>query len=257
MGERLQPSVILATTFIGLAVLLIGVSSAIHGLVVSRSDVPQGYDTVGFEFNFWPPTAGYTVHSTDTQIYTGEDASGIIYWDYDEGDSHYYGFEIPYGSGPGLRVWLFRNNSDYNPSSGEWDEWANDFFVITRHTQDWPVFNVRKFVVPFETVLANMEGNSSMCSGHTGKVNCTLFINCTTDLQVALYSNEGYTIRMATGLGEMLQTTSVWTIMGQILGMKLPGCHWVVDLLIAIPFWASIGFIAVTLILRAIPFVGD
>lgn len=263
--ESLHGSFIIVSTFIGLGIVLIGLTSSIQYYGISRSDYLQGWETIGgLEYSKWLPTYGYNVTPNDTQI--DNDAINhpfhLAEYHYNDPD-YYYAFNVPYGSGHAVRVFVIRNNSGFDPGSNKWWERDEDFFLLTRLTNDWPYPNTRVATVPFNDLIEHAgEGgavsdyNYSMAAVMLGKLNCTLFVNSASNLSERLYANDNYTLRIGTEFGTQLGRASMWTVLGQLLTMRLPQVHWAVQAVLAIPIWAGIGFMAVTIISRFIPFIG-
>lgn len=252
-AEPLQASVILAATFVGVFVLLVSWVGDLSSISTERSETPEGWETIGLSVDFWDPSTGYLVAPSDPQIHTKEYPLSYTFPPKYDDEDNYYGFDYPYDDVPGIRVWVFRENIKYEEGALDWYKIARDFFLITRHTQDWPFVNVRKLVVPFESVLEQAEDNRSMISGFLGNADVSLFINATGNLALCLYSDSGYTIRIGTAFGENLGKTGLFSTLGRLLTMRLPDCHPVVNAILAIPFWAAIGYIALSLILRIVP----
>lgn len=50
---------------------------------------------------------------------------------------------------------------------------------------------------------------------------------------------------------------NAWNLVGMLLIFQLPDVHWVVNVLLSLPFWVCIAYLIFVLILKAIPFVGD
>lgn len=69
---------------------------------------------------------------------------------------------------------------------------------------------------------------------------------------------ESGTLYCLIGLGveDAVAKINAWNIVGQLLTFQLPDVHPVLNLLIAIPIYACIAYLAYRLILLAIPFVG-
>lgn len=52
-----------------------------------------------------------------------------------------------------------------------------------------------------------------------------------------------------------IASTSMWTLIGQMLTARLPTVHPAIQYLIAVPMWVGVGFIVFTLVSRMIPFI--
>jgi hypothetical protein len=50
--------------------------------------------------------------------------------------------------------------------------------------------------------------------------------------------------------------SSMWTVLGQMLTAQIPDVHPIINILIAVPFWAAIGFMAIMIVSRFIPLIG-
>jgi hypothetical protein len=256
--------------------MLIGITSQVTSMGdMGHEDITEGWDVIGgWAYDLWlndlATEDGYLVETTDTQIADQQD-----YWDvgaryclsheyyYDDEDL-YYGFEIPYGSGSGIRVYIWRNNPDYVEGSIEWYQTAQDFFLITRHHVQWglAVHHINKVVIPFHEVYDDIEnqgiGNATQQWFKLGRVsNTTLLLNSTSEtdtLQECIENNDGYTLNIGTLWGEQIADSSMWTTLGQLLSMRLPDCHPIINALLAIPFWAAIAIIAFKVIAEIMPF---
>jgi len=259
--EDLIKPFMIVITFIGLSALLITISSPSQYWSSVNQEIVEGWETVGLQYEFWDNN--YTVTDSDTQIHDGVNPWDIyhVVVEYDDPDNFYY-FDLPdyYPSGPAIRVAIFRNNPAYDLGDTNWWETSENCFIVSRSTQDWPFINIRKAVVPFsELEVSTLSNNRSYASFNLGEVNATIFITAMDeDFSVAesLYMNENYNIKIGTAVGQNIGSTSMWTALGQLLTLKLPNCHPVVNALLAIPLWAGIGFMAVMIVSRFIPFIG-
>lgn len=247
--------------FIGITAILITASASIQDYATVTEEHLEGWDTVGgLTYNMWTPTSGRTVTPNDTQIDTSDinNPYHTLSYHYDDA-SRFYAFAAPYGESHDVRVFVFRNSSDYHSGSDHYWEQAYDFFLVTR-TQNWWFWTVpRVAVVPFTTLIAHkIDNNRSSISVMLDKTNVTLFVsttNTTGSLASRLYQDDNYTIGIGTRLGEALGSASMWTVLGQLLTMRLPDTHPVIQLVLAIPFWAGLGFMAITIVSRFIPFI--
>jgi len=268
MAEQMTKPFIIILTFIATSAMLITITSEVTSWNYNpKSDeLLEGWETIGgFDYNFWlnddDLTTGYDVDPADDAVNDLQDSLlETDLWlktEYDEGDD-YYKFEPPYGNSPEIRVWIIRNNTCYRDGSTLWWRLAEDFFLLTRHTQQWPINNVRRAVIPFDDVFrSDLSDNRTYVSVKLGQLsNVTLFLNASSDLAEAIQYNFNYTVRIGTPFGTQIATASMWTALGQLLTLRLPNCHPALNALMAIPLWAGIGFLAVTIVSRFIPFVG-
>jgi len=58
------------------------------------------------------------------------------------------------------------------------------------------------------------------------------------------------------GFDKVNTSINAWNIVGSLLFFQMPDVHPLINLVIAIPIWAAIGYLVYVLILKAIPFVG-
>lgn len=263
--ESLMGPIIFCTVMLIVSSFLV---SQVMAMKVQVDEPLEGYDTIGgLEYNMWTLTQG------------GECNSTLIYdnaWDVTHPTGGIYAdlhpmatFEKPEGSGDSVSevtVFVVRNNTFYggDPITG----WLNDrtyketmyldMFIL--HTVTGPWYWTKNYwaFIPFEKVDRNQDGNASSTFTKL-KHNFTLFIYSDADqfsFTTNLYSNN-FNISLGVILGaDLVGRQSFWTILGQLLTLQLPNMNTTMRFLIAIPLWTTLGFVAVTLVSRFVPFIG-
>jgi hypothetical protein len=128
----------------------------------------------------------------------------------------------------------------------EWGWWSNDEIAIS-----------------FQRLISSQStgDNVSIVSFWLHNNNYTLFVTTPGPPEFhTLFINLGsFNVRVGLLLDddfESLKKASMWTILGQLMTASIPDVHPVVNYFISVPFWASVGFLAVMVVRAFIPFLG-
>jgi len=266
-SESILGPIVFGITAIGVCLILVSQVNLLGALGESsrQSDLPSGYDIIGgWEYDVWDPTGGYYCngsrisnhypdHTIDDPLeiylsggmYWAEMAS---FWNDDRG--------IAEGDRDEVNVFVIENNTILSPGSGDIARVYEDFIWIEQNTGNWWGEKWRRAAISYDEVYSNIEENESVINFMLGKLNLTLVISSSADFYYNFTVARNYTIRIATVWGESnVGSTSMWSMVGRLLTGQWPSVEWPWSMMLALPFWAMITVIAITLISRFIPLI--
>lgn len=157
-----------------------------------------------------------------------------------------------------IRMWVIRDNFWYSALSvNKWTMYSDylGFQMNLEHIPTLP-YTSKTAAIPFETIIetANYEENTSEID-FTLNADYTLFISTGPGMLISdgLWMNE---FNMSIGWSLNLSATasaSPWGLVGQILTFSIPNVSPLINLLIGIPIYMTIGFLVVAVISRFVP----
>jgi len=242
---------VFVAVFIIIAALLISLmhTSIVAGRDEGSFDLYEGTSIIqGREYAMLGPAGGYNFTSADAlEDWHHDDAESVFFEDADvTGDTVeaqlVMGHEVPL-------VNLFSDEDDK----------YGDFLIFYT---EWGLFSNDEKALSFPMIIAAQgEGNLSTLSIWLHKDNYTVFVQTPGPAEFhTLFVNMGsFNVRIGILLDEdfeSLKKASMWTILGQLMTASIPDVHPVVNYFIAVPFWASVGFLAVMVVRAFIPFLG-
>ena len=242
----------------------------------ANEEVLEGYDVIGgLAYTLWEPVDGknvtaYYEYNTDWQVtrnsYTwknppiGSMPSPTSATFYKVGGSS--------SDTSAIKAWLVRNNTDWDDDDrmAYWGGYPtgdkiHDFIYLRQgYKTGWfhDVLHYKVAVIPFDRILADYEHETNMSVISMNlKHNVTLFVTAVG----ANFTNDLFNNSVSLGLGvqfgsESVKANSMWTILGQLLTVRLPDVHPVIQFLIAAPFWIGISYVAMVIVRSFIPFLG-
>lgn len=250
---------IFLATFIGITILLVQqMSTFITSVDPGDFQQLQGYSVIGGrQYVAWEPVEGYnvtmanTTHSfqaavashgsvpaNKTLVFTSAEDDNDIIWGMVRGNEYYGSSWLEY-PGPQKHT-LFL-----------------DYFWIYQD-QGWGDRPLR--VISYDTIIEHQVGvlNESLVEFGLSGHKYALWVR--TPGNGAAHStyieNNVFNVALVYPVIDEDAKVSMWTILGQILTLQLPDTHWFVQIIMAIPLWASIGFMAFLIIRSVIPLLG-
>jgi hypothetical protein len=252
--ETLLPLFVMAASVL---VAIIVLSGAIGSMLARNTptaywEYAEGYELIGgVQYSYIAPTKGYNVteanHTNDVE---DDDASQKL--------------QFTYGSWDYFTIRLI-HNVDKMKVAENFEEMTKyrDFVAIHVKASQSSTSTADKWrAISYDKILSNtIMGNTSFGYLTIFKTNFTIILTTNG-------TNEGehhnlvwagqYNIRVAVNTdiaGSAEMNASMWTILGQILTLQLPDVSPTVNLLLAVPIWAAMGFMVFTIFSRVIPFI--
>jgi len=238
----------------------------------------EGYEVIGgLAYTIWDPELGVNV----TAIYEYDDDWHVSSSDSDAENPPYYHMPSPESasfsnpdsgsSTSDVKIWVVRNNTPpWNANTiSIWKskyptgDRIQDFLYLRQgHKEGWLHPTLLRYdvaVIPFAKIIANYQADSNMSIIPLDlKHNITVFLTAwgPGNFTENLYNNS-FCLGMAVQYGtEEVKKASMWTILGQMLTLQLPGVHPAINFIIAAPFWTAIAYVAVEFVRSFIPFLG-
>ena len=251
IGEAgLAGAFVLLATFIGVGAVIIGstMDLARSNLINDAGDWSylEGYQIIGeIEYNMSAPILGWNA--------TGLNATDV--WDHEADENLHFVSEYEE-----ITVGIIRDNDlygylyhglprdetlyqDFFMMFAEWGWWSND---------DTPI--------SFDAVVENQVplSNQSATPFYLHNVKYSLVITTpgtTADFETDLYSGIfNVKIGIPTWGTDSLSSTSMWTVIGQLMTASLPDVHPVINIMLAIPFWSAMVVMVYLLVVKLVPF---
>ena len=253
--EALLPLFVMAASMlIAIIVLSTAIASAIaRNAPTGRWDQPEGWELIGgVAYANLEPTGGYTVtaynHTENPYTDNASRELNFIYTDWEY-----------------ISVRLVRNCSVTKPfTHGDEDKKYDDFVYIHAKRDSGWFAGDRYVAIPFEALMANfIQNNVSYSYFSVFKTNFTVILETATNnsnpadhINAVWFGNYNTAIAFNTEVSDSdRMSSSMWTILGQILTLQLPDVNRVVNLLLAVPIWAALGFMVFTIFSRVVPFI--
>ena len=242
--ETLLPIIVFCATFIGVGALLISL------MPVSEEQgnytVSEGYTIIGTtEYLLYDPFYGYNITAGNVSSTYADRETFLFTNDTISGDERELYVIRDYE--PTLDADQFSAGEDYVMVQVYWGSWYNAHWSSVK--------------ISYATIAANQIAgtNQSVTSfSCTGWQNEALII--TTSGNHTTFPNlfwaDTYNVMMGQyDVPTDLASTTMWGIIRQLLTASLPNIHPIINILIAIPFWACIGFMVFTIVSRMIPWI--
>ena len=168
----------------------------------------------------------------------------------------------------GWNVWFIRH-SGYGLMVRLYDRFL--FFEYNVRGMQWSDANgikVSKYdtyyldYLPFNQLDANYDNKTRICNflvSRSGDATFRVYFgfNTTTyDLPSEALVANVLDILFCIGFDQLNTSTNAWNLISMILFFQMPEVHPVINAVVAIPLWISIGYLTYVLILKALPFVG-
>jgi len=257
-AEKITHIVVLLITFIGVTSLLLGIITPLIILADKGSySELRDYEIIGGEpYSFWMPEYDITSANVTNEAWVDIDTDLCFYYDLEEGYEDYDN-RTPF--------FVVRNNINYDPdwllthpfySTIVYRHIYNDFIYIF---QSYGWYSKRAIAFSYDDIIFNQitTSNYSVNNFAFGDLGFTLFVTTpgiADDFSADLWDNN-FKLKLGISHFPKYEEISIWSSIGQILTLSLPGLIYPLNLLIGIVFWATIGIVALTLISRFIPFI--
>jgi len=243
MADELYPKIMLLTTFLGTtSILFFGIAPIIQsGQVVND---PTGYmDTIqipGESFYSPNPFAVDNASVKDHYSYTHESAT----------------FTSPVAHRHDIAAWIVRDNDYYDAIQPRY-AWANDYKDCILFEMNYGIFNTKhkNAAVSYEAIVEqfDVKVNYSEVDFKLNS-NYNLFISTGPgySFPIGLYANQ---FNMSIGwLWNMSDAVSAspWALIGQIMTFSIPDVGYIMNLIIGIPVYLTMGFLLLAIISRFI-----
>jgi len=210
-----------------------------------------GYNVIGDRTYFTKyPQAGYNITPNNISSTLDQENDKVLtYWTSDPDEKDRY------------QVGVVRNNTDYR----DWwvgirEKWEyEDFIWIYQDQGHWdrPLTAIPLTAFIEGVLLDDRENGTSQSlvefslSGH--KLGLLLTVNDTVaDISTLIYANT-YNLKLIIPTFDEDAKVSMWTILGQMLTMRLPDVHPVVNVILSVVMWSLIGIAAFVVIERVLP----
>ena len=277
--EQLKGSIILATTFVVIGAVLVGLThKEQYYNQISNQETP---DTVidaliGWDYLRWNPADGVDITNASVldKAYGPSYFSGLRGWEHKQPNDAVESAEFykPGGAADDrdrLRAYVVRGNDNYDEGSSYLDERDQDYILFAQNIGSFWGVKWRFGGISYDTIQTNFKDNVSITALDVGNRNFTIFVTAPTGIIGAenftnyLWVNN-YTMYVGTNANDIdsMGSQGFWKTVGRMLSFQLIDMEEygagmaIINLLIGIPFWAMVGFVIVTLISRFIPFIG-
>jgi hypothetical protein len=231
--ETLLPLFVMAATMLTTIIIISGGIGAmlVRNQPTAYWDQPQSWALIGdVEYAATDPTAGYnvTLYNHTQNPYT---------------DNASRKFEFTYSDWEYLTVRLVRDCDTTKPfTASDEDAKYNDFvYIHAKADSGWFAGN-RYLAMDYHGLTISTATNNTNPADHINAVwagNYNIKIAYNTEIS-----------------DEARMSSSMWTILGQILTLQLPNINPVVNLLLAVPVWAAFGFMIFAIFRSVVPFLG-
>lgn len=244
---------VFVAVFVAVAAALIGLMAPV---ISSNRDagsftVYQGSEIIGGrEYLFVDPDAGYDLTEADATDYWKHDADESVFFEEEaltpdtiEAQLILDNTDMPLVD---VGAQTEHQYEDYLMFYTEYGWWSNDEVAIPLAALiSHQVKDTNQSVVSF--MLHNQ--NYSLITTTPGGPEYFSFFILLTDFNIRIAVPSDLTDTVA-------KSTSMWTVLGQLLTARLPDVNPFVNLLIAVPFWTACGWLGVMIVRAFIPFLG-
>lgn len=253
--ERLLPLFVMAAALlIAIIVLQTTIAAAIlRNTPTAKWDSAQGWDLVGgVEYTNLEPSGGYpvTMANHTKNPYTDNAAKT---------------FDFTFSDWDTFAVRLVRDCDTTKPFTADNEDKKYDDFIFI-HARDiggW--FGGNRYVaISYDSVTTRfVTNNVSYAYFSIFHTNFTVLLETPTNstnphdhINSVWAGNYRFYIAVNTDIGDQARmSSSMWTILTQILTLQLPNVNPILNLLMAVPIWAALGFMVFTIFTRVIPFI--
>ena len=250
-ADELFPKLLLVATFLGVATILLWAVTPIVQTGTMMNDPSMDWSEIGiFGYAYYDPHPFEVSNATvkDRALYP------------DPGPSETFTSDVPHRHD--IKAYVVRDNFYYTVSLGNdftWWSQYRDCFVFIMDLESIVLQQVHKTkwaVIPFETVQerADYIDNSSQVD-FSLNADYSLFVSTGPGMPLltGLWGNE---FNMSIGWSLNLSASasaSPWGLVGQILTFSIPNVSPLINMLIAIPIYLTMGFLVVAIISRFLP----
>jgi hypothetical protein len=242
--ETLLPIIIFCATFVGVGALVISLMPVPD--MGGNMSVSEGYTIIGStEYLLYEPFYGYNITAGNVSSTYADRETFLFTNDTISGDEREFYAIRDYE--PTLDADQFAAGEDYVVVQVYWGPWYNSHWSSVK--------------IAYATIAANQIAGTNQSVtpfSVTGWENEALIVttagNSTSFLD--LFWADTYNVMMGQyDVIDDLASTTMWGIIRQLLTASLPDVHPVINFMIAIPFWACIGFMVFTIVSRMIPWI--
>lgn len=251
--ERILPLFVMAASMLMAIILLSTYSAAMiaRNLPTGYWEQPGGYEMIGdVEYSYLDPIDGYAVYPNDHTNDVRDDT---------------HKFEFNYSDWAYFTARLIRDVDRDDWLANPFDDLKYDDMVLLhiKKKDSWSAPD--KWVqISYGTLTQRFTLNNLSYAYFTAfKTNFTVLLKTDTngtdhsDHIHAVWAGV-YTISIAVStdaLNTIAMDTSMWAVLGQLLTLSLPDVSLVVNILLAAPVAAALGFMVFTILSRVIPFI--
>lgn len=220
---------------------------------------PVGYGLIGgVDYAFLTPSDGYNVTVADTTDEWDDDAITNLQYDGEAlgvKDVEVAVIKDNYADPPLLPI------TDEAKHRDKYEDFLLIHVGVPNAFDDYDSIDLNEFV-DNRIIGTNGTGNYSAITRILNSVGYTFVVTIDGPADLFLYYLTGiFDFRLQVGIvAEEYNYTAVgensmWEILGQIMTASLPNTNWFVNVIIAVPFYACIGFMVIMLVSRFIPFI--
>lgn len=255
--EALLPLFVMAASMlIAIIVLSTAIASAIaRNTPTAKWEQSEGWDLIGgVDYNLLEPTSGYnvTIANHTGNPYTDVDAKtfDFVFSDWDT-----FAVRLVRDSWIGYPPYLSKYTED--------SKYEDFIYIHCRDTGGW--FGGNRYVaIDYHSMTTRfLTNNLSYAYFTVFKSNFTVMLETATNstnpadhINAIWFGNYRLYIAVNAEIGDASRmSASMWTILGQILSLQLPETTRIINLLLAIPIWAAMGFMVFTILSRVVPFI--
>jgi len=243
---------VFVAVFIVITALLISLmqASIVAGRDAGSFNIYEGTEIIaGREYGMMDPDGGYNFTEADSLESWDHDAAESVFFDDTTLTDDTIEVQLVMGHEiPTVRLYEVQEDlyEDFLMFYTEWGWWSND-----------------EVAVSFPRIISSQVAgtNMSLVSIWLHNNNYTLFVMTpgSPEFHKLFVDMGAFNVRLGLLLDddfESLKKSSMWTILGQLMTASIPDVHPVVNYFISVPFWASVGFLAVMVVRAFIPFLG-
>ena len=245
-SDELFPKLLLITTFLGVTTMLFWMITPIIQTGTMMNDPSMDWSEIGIY--------GYAYYDPDPF-----EVSNASVEDHRDNDNYAVEFTSTVPHRHDIRAWVIRDNFWYAPLDVGMGTRYKDYFAFQMDLESVILKQIHKTktaAISFETVVekADYVDNSSSI-GFTLNADYTLVISTGPGMLISdgLWMNE---FNMSIGWPLNLSASasaSPWGLIGQILTFSIPNVSPLINLLIGVPIYMTIGFLVVAVISRFVP----
>ena len=243
-ADELFPKLILIATFLGVTTMLFWMITPIVQTGAMMNDPSMDWSEVGiFGAAYYDPDPFEVTNASIKSSFTGNPSETFT-----SATPHRHDIE----------TWVIRDNVYYgNILGSEISSRYKDCFIFKMDLETFIIAHKTKYaIIPFETVIekANYKDNSSQVD-FSLNADYSLFINTGPGMLISdgVWMNE-FNMSIGWSLNLSASTSaSPWGLVGQILTFSIPNVSPMVNMLIGIPIYMTLGFLVVAVISRFFP----
>jgi hypothetical protein len=250
--DELMGVFVFVAVFVVISALLIALmqNTLAAGRDIGDFEVHEGSQVIqGTEYGFLDPESGFNI----TEDYATND------WTHDADESMYFDDAVLTDDTVEVQV-VIDHNLPLVGMPFQDEELYRDFIFLY---VEYGWFSHDETAISYQQIITSQlsDSNQSLVTVWLHNTNYTLIITAPGPPEFfnVFVGLSQYNIQLAIPLDmsmESLKSAGMWTILGQLMTASLPNITPIVNYLISVPFWVSVGFLAVMVIRAFIPFLG-